>query len=191
MVEDANTAANEVEAYLRQQPEPQQTTLRNLRATLIRLLPFAEEGMKYRMPALILHGHGVAAYAGFNNHCSYFPCSGDVIDRVGELPEWTRSSKGTLQFPVDRALPPGLVRQLLDIRLAEFADVRDGKRHEYFPDGRLKAVGPMREGQLHGKWKWFRRDGTLMRTGQFLQGQQVGLWQTWDRKGSVVKTQRF
>ena len=191
MAEHARGAANDVEAYLSGQPEPQQTTLRKLRATLIRLLPFAEEGLKYQMPAVILHGHAVAAYAGFTKHCSYFPCSGDVIGQVEDLPEWTRSSQGTLQFPVDRPLPAALVRRLLDARLAQFADVTDGKRYEYFPDGRLKAVGPMRGGQLHGKWQWFRRDGTLMRTGQFRQGQQVGLWQTWDREGSVVKSQRF
>lgn len=180
-----------VEAYLAAQPEPQQATLRAMRATLTKLLPFAEEGMKYQMPAVILHGHGVAAYAGFKNHCSYFPCSGNVISRVGALPEWTRSAQGTLQFPVDRPLPANLVRQLLDARLAEFAEVTNGKRYDYFPDGRLKAVGPMRQGQLHGKWQWFRRDGTLLRTGQFRDGEQVGLWQTWDRNGTVARTSRF
>lgn len=191
MADGGASGVDEVEAYLAAQPEPQQSTLRKLRATLVGQLPFADEGMKYRMPAVILNGHGVAAYAGFKNHCSYFPCSGDVIGRIGDLPEWTHGAQGTLQFPVDRPLPTALVRRLLDLRLAQFADVSEGKRFEYFPDGRVKAVGPMRAGELHGKWQWFRRDGTLMRTGQFRAGQQVGVWQTWDRHGAVVKSTRF
>ena len=191
MADSVRSGADEVEAYLAAQPEPQQATLRKLRATLTRMLPFADEGLKYQMPALILNGHGVAAYASFKNHCSYFPCSGEVIERVGDLPPWTRSAAGTLQFPVDRPLPPGVVRSLLDTRLGEFAAVTHGKRFEYFPDGRLKAEGSMRDGELHGKWRWFRRDGSLMRTGQFRGGQQVGTWQTWDRNGELVRTSRF
>ena len=186
-----SNASDPVEAYLASQPEPQQSTLRHLRATLLRLLPHADEGLKYQMPAVVMHGQAVAAYAGFNNHCSYFPCSGGVIAEVGDLPHWTRAARGTLQFPADRNLPTSLVRRLLSRRLAELADVTNGKRYEYFADGQTKAVGSMKAGQLHGKWRWFRRDGTLMRTGQFRDGVRVGTWQTWDRDGSVVTTTRY
>ena len=49
----------------------------------------------------------------------------------------------------------------------------------------------MKDGELHGNWKWFRRDGTLLRTGRFSHGAQVGVWTTYDRDGEPTKTTRF
>ena len=90
-------------------------------------------------------------------------------------------AKGGLQFPADRPLPVGLVRTLVKLRLDEIADVRNGKRHVHFPDGSLKAVGPMRDGELHGSWRWYRADGSLLRTGRFDRGTKVGTWTTHHR----------
>jgi len=49
----------------------------------------------------------------------------------------------------------------------------------------------MKDGELHGNWKWFRRDGTLSRTGRFARGERSGTWQTWDRDGELVSTTEF
>lgn len=49
----------------------------------------------------------------------------------------------------------------------------------------------MKDGQLHGHWKRFRRDGSLMRTGQFAQGEQVGMWTTWNQDGTSGETTQF
>ena len=70
--------------------------------------------------------------------------------------------------------------------------IRDsGKRFEFFDDGTVKAEGSMKDGELHGAWKWFRKDGTQMRTGRFSAGRQVGVWETWDADGTLVKSKDF
>lgn len=102
-------------------PEPQQSTLRVVRAHLRTVLPHAEEGMKYNMPSFLVQGHGVAAYAAFKNHCSYFPFSGGITGVAGPLAGVTATSKGTLQYPVDAPPPLGTVRTLVELRLAELA----------------------------------------------------------------------
>ncbi len=79
----------------------------------------------------------------------------------------------------------------VDAYLAELAAIENGGRIEYYDDGQHKAVGPMRNGQLHGRWKLFRRDGTLMRSGQFSLGEQFGTWTTFDRAGNPTKTTTF
>lgn len=173
-----------VDAYLDAQPEPQQATLRALRATLLRILPAAHEAVKYAMPAVVVEGGAVAGYAGFKAHCSYFPMSSEVLAAAGSAVDGYPTSKGGLQFPADRPLPVGLVRTLVKLRLAEIADIRDGKRYEHFPDGTLKAVGPMRDGELHGSWRWYRADGSLLRTGRFDHGAKVGTWTTHERPPS-------
>ncbi len=149
-----------------------------MRATLAKVLPHAQQCLKYGMPAVAVDGKGVAGYAAFADHCSYFPMSGEVLDVAGDAVAGYTISKGGLQFPVGGRLPVGLVRRLVRLRLDEIADVRNGRRTRYYDDGRVKASGQMKDGQLHGGWKWYRKDGSLSRVGRFSQGEQVGTWET-------------
>ena len=176
-----------VDGYLAGRPEVQRATLEHLRTTLHRLLPRAVDAMKYGMPAVLLDGNGVAGYAGFKDHCGYYPLSGEVIDRAGDRIAAYPTSKGGLQFPSDRPLPVGVVRHLVRLRLDELGEVTDGVRREYFDDGTIKAEGRMRTGDLHGPWRWFRKDGTPLRTGSFRNGDRVGTWTTYDRDGRPTK----
>lgn len=180
-----------VEARIAAMPQPQRDTLLTLRATLRKVLPKAEECIKYNMPSFVVQGHGVAAYDAFQRHCSYFPFSGNVLDKVGDVTAGHVATKGTLQFPVDRPLPVALVRRLVRIRLDEISAVTKGKRFEFFDDGGVKAVGGMKDGLQHGAWRWYRKDGSLMRTGRFVLGEQTGVWETWDRAGNLVTSSRM
>ena len=108
-----------VDAYLDGAPEPQRSTLIQLRSTLREILPDATEELSYGVPAFKVNGKPVAGYAYFAGHCSYFPHSGSVLaDFATELEpyDW---SKGTLRFPIDHTLPRSLVTQLVQARLTQ------------------------------------------------------------------------
>lgn len=180
-----------VDAHLAGLPEPQRSTVLALRATLRKVLPAAEEGLRYGMPCFLVRGKAVAGYDGFTDHCSYFPHSGSVLQRVEGIPDGWATTKGTLQFPVDRPLPVGLVRKLVRARLGEISQVADGKRLDFYDDGTLRSEGSMKAGEMHGAWRWYRKDGSLMRTGRFRSGEQVGTWETWDRDGNLVKATTY
>lgn len=109
-----------VDEYLDSSPEPQQTTLRAVRAMLLEILPEGEEGIAYGVPAILVGGKAVAGYSHSKSHCSYLPHSGSVLSEIdpGKLDgyEW---SKGALRFPVDRPLDEALVRELVRGRLAQ------------------------------------------------------------------------
>jgi uncharacterized protein YdhG (YjbR/CyaY superfamily) len=184
---DPDGGAEQVERYLAAAPQPQQDTLRAVRATLHRLLPRATDAMKYSMPAVLLDGAGVAGYAAFKAHCGYFPFSSEVVRRAGDTVAAYSTSKGGLQFAIDRPLPVGVVRELVRLRLDELSSVTDGVRRDYYGDGTLKAEGRMRDGELHGDWRWYRKDGSLLRTGSFRAGEKVGNWTTHDRSGEPVR----
>jgi uncharacterized protein YdhG (YjbR/CyaY superfamily) len=184
---DPAAGPEQVERYLAEAPQPQQDTLRTVRATLHKVLPRATDAMKYGMPAVLLDGIGVAGYASFKEHCGYFPFSSAVLDRAGDTVARYSTSKGGLKFAVDRPLPVGVVRRLVRLRLDELGEVTDGIRREYFDDGTLKAEGRMRAGELHGDWRWYRKDGSLLRTGTFRAGEKVGTWTTHDRSGEPLR----
>ena len=120
---------NPIVAHLATLPQPQRDTLTALRVTLRDLLPDAEECLSYNMPCFKVGGVAVAGFDGFNQHCSYFPHSGNVVQKVSGIPAWCAvASKGTLQFPVDRPLPKALVRKLVQARLDEIAAKEASRR---------------------------------------------------------------
>jgi uncharacterized protein YdhG (YjbR/CyaY superfamily) len=107
---------NEVDAYLAALEEPKRSTLEALRRTILEVSPSAEQGMSYGVPAFRLEGKVVAGFAAFKNHLSYLPHSGSVFPELeAELADY-KTSKGALQFPVDRSLPTALVKKLIAVR---------------------------------------------------------------------------
>ena len=180
-----------IEDYLSRLSSPARETLQHLRQTIRSLLPTAAESIKYGMPAFTLDGKGICSYAGFKNHCSYFPMSSGVLERAASSLSGFEVSKGGLRFENTKPLQKSLLARLIKLRLEELGAVTDGVRLEYSPKGQLKATGKMKDGELHGHWKWFRLDGSLLRSGQFKSGQQVGTWVTYDRSGQPLKSTKF
>lgn len=107
-----------VDEYLDATPEPQRSTLIQLRAMLASILPKAEEGISHGVPAFIVRGKAVAGHAAAKRHCSYFPHSGSVISQIEpKLLEGYDWAKGTLRFPVDTVPEETLIRRLVEVRL--------------------------------------------------------------------------
>ena len=109
----------DVEAYLANVPEPARTTLEKIRAAIRAAAPKeAEECISYRMPAFRYKG-ALVAYAAFKQHCSFFPMSASMLDDFADDLKNYRTSKGTLQFPVDKPLPAALVRRMVKTRVEQ------------------------------------------------------------------------
>lgn len=108
-----------VDEYLAAAPEPQRSTLAQLRSDLREILPEAEEEMSYGVPAFKVGGKAVAGYAHYQKHCSYFPHSGSVLAEIADDLDGYSWSKGSLKFPIDRPLPRELVNRLVEARLAQ------------------------------------------------------------------------
>jgi len=112
-------AKSEIDDYLSNLDEPKRSTLDHLRDTIVALMPDAEQGLSYGVPAFRLEGNTIAGFAAFQNHLSNLPHSGRVIGRLESDTEAYTKTKGALHFAVDESLPEGLVKKLLDARIAE------------------------------------------------------------------------
>jgi uncharacterized protein YdhG (YjbR/CyaY superfamily) len=108
----------DVDAYLRGLEEPKRGTLESLRATILEIVPEAEQVISYRVPAFRLHGKIIAGFAAFKDHLSYLPFSGSVLVQLGDELEGYTMTKSALHFPIDQPLPQSLVRKLIEVRLA-------------------------------------------------------------------------
>jgi uncharacterized protein YdhG (YjbR/CyaY superfamily) len=111
-----DVSKSELDAYLGSLDEPKRSTLENLRETILEIIPEADQGMAYGVPAFRLQGKVVAGFAAFKNHLSYLPHSGSVFPELKEDLAKYKTSTGALQFPIDRSLPKSLVRKLISVR---------------------------------------------------------------------------
>jgi uncharacterized protein YdhG (YjbR/CyaY superfamily) len=111
----------DVDDYLAAVPEPQKSTLESLRATLVALLPEAEQGIAYGVPCFKVGGKGVAGFGFYRNHCTYFPMSGSVTAELADDLKQYVTAKGSIQFPTDEPLPDALVARLVEARQREIA----------------------------------------------------------------------
>ena len=110
-------SSKQVTAHLVKIPEPQKSTLVQLRKTIQEIIPNAEEVISYGFPGYRLNGKVICGFDAFKNHCSFFPHSSLVIPELEKELANYKTSKGALQFPINKPLPKALVRKLIATRL--------------------------------------------------------------------------
>jgi uncharacterized protein YdhG (YjbR/CyaY superfamily) len=107
-----------VNDYLAVVPEPAHSTLQRVRAAIRSVVPpEATETISYGIPAFQYDGP-LVWFAAFSDHCSFFPTASVIKAFKNELKEY-KTSKGTIHFPVDKPLPPALVKKMVKARLAD------------------------------------------------------------------------
>jgi uncharacterized protein YdhG (YjbR/CyaY superfamily) len=115
-------ARADIDAYLAALDEPKRSTLEAVRASILAVVPDAEECISYNMPAFRVGGKVVAGFSAFKNHLAYLPHSGSVFtDLRDELAGYTYTS-GSLHFAIDKPLPKTLVKKLIAVRMKQLGD---------------------------------------------------------------------
>ncbi|TCB96742.1 hypothetical protein E0H26_14025 [Micromonospora zingiberis] len=73
------------------------------------------------------------------------------------------------------------------VMVGAYADgLRDGEWRHYFADGRLRAQGEFRGGELAGEWTWYRANGRVMQRGGFQHDAKHGVWERWNAAGEPI-----
>lgn len=112
-------SAEEIDRYLDGLEEPKRTTLARLRQTILAIVPEAEQGISYGVPAFKVQGKTIAGFAAFKNHLSYLPHSGSVFSELEDELQGYSTSSGALRFNIDEPLPVPLVQKLIAVRLRQ------------------------------------------------------------------------
>ena len=112
-------AMGTVDESLADLPEPERGSLQRVIDITRTLVPDAEEGMSYGMPALKLDGKPIIGVVAAAKHLSVFPFSPAVIDAVAGRLEGYSLSKGTIRFTPDHPLPDDVLEDIIRLRRAE------------------------------------------------------------------------
>ena len=106
-----------ITAYIASYPKDVQVNLKKLRAIIKKLAPSATESISYGMPAFNLNGR-LVYFAAYEKHIGFYPTSSGINAFKKEISKY-KWSKGTVQFPIGKPLPWGLISKIVKFRIKE------------------------------------------------------------------------
>jgi uncharacterized protein YdhG (YjbR/CyaY superfamily) len=112
-------STEDVDRYIAELDEPKRSTLEEMRRRILHVIPDAEQGLSYGVPAFKVGRKVVAGLAAFKSHLSYLPHSGSVLAALHDKTSGYPQTKSALHFPLDEPLPPELVKELIEVKLRE------------------------------------------------------------------------
>ena len=107
-----------VDEYISGFPEETQELLEQIRVVIKETAPKAEEVISYSMPGYKLKGM-LVWFAGFKNHVGFYPRGSSAIIAFKKELSVYKTSKGAVQFPLDKPLPIAIIKKMVKYRVAE------------------------------------------------------------------------
>ncbi len=117
-------APTTTDEYISGFPDDIQLILNQVRAIIKQASPEAEESISYGMPAYKLKGKPLVYFAGFKTHIGFYATPSGHTEFARELSKY-KQGKGSVQFPLDQAIPYELIAQIVAFRV--FENLEKGK----------------------------------------------------------------
>jgi uncharacterized protein YdhG (YjbR/CyaY superfamily) len=112
-----STKFNDINEYIACFPIETQKKLEQVRMTIKKAAPDAEETISYGMPTFKLYGN-LVYFAAFTNHIGFYslPSGNEAFKK--ELSIY-KTGRGSVQFPLDKPMPLDLISEIVKFRVAE------------------------------------------------------------------------
>ena len=107
-----------IDEYIETFPKDVQGILQRMRLTIHKAAPSAVETISYQMPTFKLNGKGLVYFAAYEKHIGFYPIPSGMKAFERELSPY-KQGKGSVQFPIDKPIPYGLVRKIVVFRAKE------------------------------------------------------------------------
>jgi len=111
---------NSVDEYIAQFDTAAQKLLEKLRQRIRKAAPEATETMSYQMPTFRQKGN-LIHFALSKNHLGVYP-GPEAIEAFQEQLHEFKTSKGTIQFPLDKEIPDEIIEAIVHFNLERFKD---------------------------------------------------------------------
>lgn len=106
-----------IDEYIAGFPHDVQAILQEMRKTIKRAAPQAEEAIRYRMPTFTLNG-SLVHFAAFKHHIGLYPTPSATERFRKELAAY-EGGKGSIRFPLDKPIPYSLITRIVEFRVQE------------------------------------------------------------------------
>jgi uncharacterized protein YdhG (YjbR/CyaY superfamily) len=116
-MEEKKQGARTIDEYIQGFPKQVRERLESIRRLVRKLAPEAQEKISYQMPTFYLNGN-LVHFAAFKNHIGIYPTPNGISAFQKELSRY-KSGKGSVQFPMDEALPIELIGKIVKYRLEQ------------------------------------------------------------------------
>ncbi len=113
----SQTAPQTIDEYIAGFPKDVQEILEQVRQTIRKAAPDAEEKISYQMPTFTLKGN-LVYFAAFKNHIGFYPIPSGIEEFKEELSAYEQG-KGSVQFPLDKPIPYDLISRIVKFRVKE------------------------------------------------------------------------
>jgi uncharacterized protein YdhG (YjbR/CyaY superfamily) len=110
-----------IDEYIDTHPKEIQRLLQGVRQSIREAIPEVGETISYGIPTFKLCGKNLVHFAAFENHIGFYPTSSGIAAFKKQLSNY-KTSKGTVQFPLDEPIPHNLVKNITRFRVAEVLD---------------------------------------------------------------------
>ena len=127
---------DEVENYIAQFPEDIRAMLEKIRSLIKNAAPDATESVAYGMPAYKTNKKPLVYFAAFKNHIGFYATPSGHTEFQEALSHY-KQGKGSVQFPLDQAIPYELIGKIVKFRVEEnkskaaAKSKRKGAKHEH------------------------------------------------------------
>jgi uncharacterized protein YdhG (YjbR/CyaY superfamily) len=108
-----------IDQYHASFPAGIQSILAELRAAIREAAPAAKECISYNIPTF-KQNKNLVHYAAYKGHIGFYPTSLPMSVFKDELSGY-KTSKGTIQFPLDQPMPLALIKRMVEHRVKDDA----------------------------------------------------------------------
>lgn len=106
-----------IDDYINQFPDDIKSKLETIRTAIKKAAPKSVEVISYGMPAF-KQNKVLVYFAAGKNHIGFYPTPKPIIVFRKEL-EGYKTSKGAIQFPLDKKIPLTLISKIVKYRVTE------------------------------------------------------------------------
>ena len=122
----SRTIAKDMDDYISGFPKDVQALLQQVRNIIKKAAPGVEERISYGIPTFNLSNRYLIYFAGFKNHISVYPAPRESKEFKEKLSKY-KGGKGTVQFPLDKPLPIGLITDIVKFRMKQNKEIEKAK----------------------------------------------------------------
>lgn len=118
----------DIDEYIAGFPSDTQEILEQIRLTIKKVVPEAEEAISYGIPTFNLNGTYLIYFAAYKKHIGFYPVSSEIVELDNDFAAFKTSGKGTIQFPLNKPMPLNLIAKLVEFKVKENIEKAEKKK---------------------------------------------------------------